>query len=291
MTKLTIPFVKMHGAGNDYVLIDRRDVAPGVSLEELSKKMSHRRTGIGSDGIILVAPSARAGGRMEMYNSDGSASAMCGNGLRLVAKFLCDRKMIDTKQFVLESAAGEHDVTIKSLDGPRAWISISMGKPIAEAERIPVLIPGLLQQEKTAAESFIKIPIEYNHIQFRGTCLSMGNPHCVLFVDDVDTIPVADLGARIENDPRFPERTNVEFVKIINRSTLAERTWERGAGETWSCGSGACASAVATIAAGLTDRVVRVEQRGGILEVEWPSGGSVVLSGPAETSFSGEWSI
>lgn len=280
----------MHGAGNDYVLIDQRDVAAGVNLEELAKKMSHRRTGIGSDGIILVAPSARAGGRMEMYNSDGSASAMCGNGLRLVAKFLCDKKLINTKQFILESAAGEHEVTIKTLDGPRAWISICMGKPVADAARIPVLI----QQNGNAANAageFIHIPIEFNSLQYDGTCLSMGNPHCVLFVKDVDTIPVAELGSRIENDPRFPERTNVEFVQMINRTTLAERTWERGAGETWSCGSGACAGAVAAIAAGLAGRFVRVEQRGGILEVEWTSEGFVVLSGPAETSFAGEWPI
>jgi diaminopimelate epimerase len=284
MTNTNIPFAKMHGAGNDYVLVAERDLPRDANLPDLARAMSDRRTGIGSDGLIVVRASPAAAARMEMYNSDGTRSAMCGNGLRLVAKFLADRGELTGDAARLESDAGVHGVALERRGGAVVGARIEMGEPVGDMARIPLADP------KAAAGpgGFPTIDVAAGG-RAKGTCLSMGNPHCVIFVDDVESAPVAALGAALERDPRFPDRTNVEFAQIRSRGEIAERTWERGAGETWACGSGACAAAVAAIAAGRAEPRVRVRQRGGDLEVEWHPGGVVHLSGPAELAFVGNW--
>jgi diaminopimelate epimerase len=279
----TVPFVKMHAAGNDYVLVDEQDVPRRVDRSAFANRISDRRTGVGGDGLILVGPSRVAAARMEMYNSDGTPSAMCGNGLRLVARFL-ERQRAMPRRFLLESGAGLHEVVMRGTGPGAGNISIAMGRPIADPGRIPVVA-----KPPARPESFVEIALRVGGRNYRATCLSMGNPHCVLFTKDVTAADVASIGSSIERDRHFPKRTNVSFVEVIDRRTLRTRTWERGAGETFSCGSGACASALAAAASGRTGRVVRVEQRGGTLEVEWKSSGIVHLTGPAVVAFSGEW--
>ena len=281
MTHPKIPFAKLHGAGNDYVLVAEADLPANANLPELSRAMSDRRKGIGSDGLIVVRASAKGAARMEMYNSDGSRSAMCGNGLRLVAKFLADRGELRGDAAILESDAGLHDVALERRGGSVVGARVGMGEPSGEMSRIPVADPNA----RIGPGGFPTIAVG----AARATCLSMGNPHCVLFVDDVARAPVDTLGPTLERDPRFAERTNVEFAQVRSRGEILERTWERGAGETLACGSGACAAAVAAIAAGLADPRVIVRQRGGDLEVEWRPGGAVHLSGPAQLSFIGVW--
>lgn len=276
----------MEAAGNDYVVVPEGELPPGAPLPEIARRVSRRRTGVGGDGLIVVRPQPGADGRMEMYNSDGSRSAMCGNGLRQVALFLVLRPdkgpasapggSVDLR---VASDSGLHYARVGLEGSRRAQVSIEVGTPRLEASAVPL---------RAAAESrngILHIPTDGGP----GFALSMGNPHCVLFVEDVDAAPVASLGPKLEFDPRFPDRTNVEFVQIIDRGRMRERTWERGAGETDSCGSGACASVVAAALLGRTDRRVLVEQRGGAVEVRWNPSGVVELAGPVSIAFSGVW--
>lgn len=283
----TIPFAKLHGAGNDYVLVAEEDVPAGADLAALARAVSDRRAGVGSDGLIVVRAAPRAAGRMEMYNADGSRSPMCGNGLRLVAKFLADRGAIAGDEALLESDAGVHAARLVRKGGEVVAARVDMGVPVAEAARIPLLDPAGLP----GGGGFPTIDPGVAEALGPAICLSMGNPHCVLFVANVGRAPVAVAGAALERDPRFPERTNVEFVELRSRTELVERTWERGAGETHSCGSGACAAAVAAIASGLAGPRVAVRQLGGTLEVEWEPGGPVFLSGPAALAFTGRFPV
>lgn len=281
----------MHGAGNDYVLVDGADVeTSGISagtLSRLAQAISDRHTGVGSDGLIVVRRSPRAAARMEMYNADGSRSAMCGNGLRLVARFIYERSGSPGPEFFLESDAGIHRVKVKDFTKPSFISTISIIEPEFRAASIPLsgnhggtLERGLIHLE-FATPGGIR----------RGACVSMGNPHCVIFVDDVARHPVIEEGSKMERDPRFPERTNIEFTEIRSDGSLLERTFERGAGETMSCGSGACAAAVVAILTGRAVSPVRVRQAGGELEVSWTPGESVLLTGPADVAFRGEWLI
>lgn len=289
----TIPFVKMHGAGNDYVLVDGADVMGVRDLGNLARAMSARRTGIGADGLIVVRPSECAAARMEMYNSDGSRSSMCGNGLRLVAKFLADRGRIEGHRVELESDAGLHRAELfRRAGGPgdpfRGQVvgaRVSMGLPVGDPRRIPLEDPAA----RVNAAGFAEIEAILDGAPRTATCLSVGNPHCVVLVENVEATPVERWGAALENDARFPERVNVEFVQVVEAGEILQRTWERGAGETHSCGSGACAAAAAVIAAGAGFRRVKVRQRGGTVEVEWEPDGELFLTGPAELAFSGEW--
>lgn len=288
----SIPFIKMHGAGNDYIMIAAGDLpralaADKLQLSQLSKQMSARHTGIGSDGIIIIHPSERAAARMEMYNSDGSPSDMCGNGLRLVAKFIFDHQHYKNERFTLESAAGVHDVQLQLSSGEMTGASIEIGAPEFGAAKIPLNV----SKSEFGEGEIHEIQVDVNNKLERASCLSMGNPHCVIFINNLSALEIHKYGPPIEKDPRFPRRTNVEFVEMLNSTHMKERTWERGAGETLSCGSGACAAAVVAIASGRAKSPVRVEQLGGTLEVRWERGGKVVLSGPARTSFRGEWAL
>jgi diaminopimelate epimerase len=273
-------FVKMHGTGNDYVYVDgfRESIENPV---ELAKKVSHRHYGVGSDGLILIKPYAGADGEMDMYNADGTSSEMCGNGIRCVAKYVHDTYARGKDELKLMTGAGWRTARIVSrdADGNADLIQIDMGAPIFEGLKIPTIIdaPEVLRQK-----------IEVAGRTFEFSSVSMGNPHCVIYVDDVAEFPVAEIGPRIENHPWFPRRVNVEFVQILSRSEVIQRTWERGAGETWACGTGASAVAAIGRRLGLTDDRLTIHLTGGDLLLEYDGKGSVKMTGNAVEVFRGE---
>ena len=280
-----LPFVKMEGLGNDYVYVDvhRRDVGDAPAL---ARRVSDRRFGIGSDGLILVAP-ARSGGavRMEMYNADGSRGEMCGNGLRCVARLAFERGYATTTEFTVETDAGDKHVSLHLGENRDVRsVTVDMGPPILERARVPMLGPPgrVVDEELVAGDTALRV-----------TCVSMGNPHCVTFVSDVDAAPVTGLGPQVEHHPAFPNRVNVEFVEVLSRTEARQRTWERGSGETFACGTGACAVAVAGRLNGLFDDAVTLHLLGGDLDVRWDGGAesSVWMTGPAHEVFRGRLPI
>jgi diaminopimelate epimerase len=267
-------FVKMHGAGNDYVFVDifEESVADAPAL---ARAVSDRHTGIGGDGLILLAPSESADCRMIMYNADGSRAEMCGNGIRCVARMARNRERVASDLMRVETDAGIRVVQLTP-DGAR----VDMGTPRFSAESIPVPLPGprVVDQE---------LEIWGTHVSL--TCVSMGNPHAVLYVDDIDSVEVSRIGPIVEKHELFPERTNVEFVQVLDEGHVLQRTWERGSGETLACGTGACAACVAGVLTGRTGRSLRIRLRGGELLLEWDGEGSVFMTGPAVEVFRGEW--
>ncbi|MEW6747050.1 MAG: diaminopimelate epimerase [Planctomycetota bacterium] len=279
---MTVRFTKMQGAGNDYVYVDLtsevvEDPAP------LARAISERRFGVGADGLILIAPSARAAARMEMYNNDGSRAAMCGNGIRCVAKYLFDRGRAPAVMMI-DTDAGLRRVEILERDGRAAGATVDMGVPELEPSRIPMRFAG------APPRSAIEYPLDVNGQKIPLTALSLGNPHAVIFVECVVRAPVAVLGPAIENHAAFPERVNVSFVEVLNASHVRQRTWERGSGETLACGTGATAGAVAAILTGRARTPLTVSLPGGDLEVAWEGQGkSSYLTGPAVEVFRGEW--
>lgn len=276
-------FVKMHGTGNDYVYVDLGEerVADPVGT---AVAVSHRRFGIGADGLILVAPPDEPGfaGRMIMYNADGSISGMCGNGLRCVAKFLFDRgRTGGATEFRLQTGAGPRGATvIPGPDGKAQRVRLAMGRPFLRPSEVPALFPG---------DRAVDVPLEVDGRIFRGTAVGMGNPHFVIFVDDVDTFPVETIGPRIENHPMFPQRVNVEFVQVLSHGRLRQRTWERGSGETWACGTGASAVCVAAKLLGHADQEAEIDLLGGRLTLAWDGEGEVFLTGDAVEIYQGVW--
>ncbi|MHC4933023.1 MAG: diaminopimelate epimerase [Planctomycetota bacterium] len=267
-------FVKMHGAGNDYVFVDtfEESVADAPSL---ARAVSDRHTGIGGDGLILLAPSESADCRMIMYNADGSRAEMCGNGLRCVARLARNRGRVASDLMRVETDAGIRVVQLTP-DGAR----VDMGAPSFSPESIPVTLPGprVVDQELEILDTRVSL-----------TCVSMGNPHAVLYVDDVDRVDVSRIGPIVEMHDLFPERTNVEFVQVLDESHVRQRTWERGSGETLACGTGACAVCVAGVLTGRTGHSLRIRLRGGELLLEWDGEGSVLMTGPVVEVFRGEW--
>lgn len=285
-------FTKMEGLGNDYVYVDlfdgetRLDLADGPMIADLARAVSDRHFGIGSDGLIVVGPGQDAPFRMTMFNSDGSASAMCGNGLRCVAKLVADRGYVpgNADSFEVESGAGVHGVEVVDRSAKRGVerVRLAMGAPRLTNAEVPTTGP--------AGERSIDLPLEVAGATYNLTCVSMGNPHAVMFVDDPATFPVAQVGPAIEHHPFFPERTNVEFVRVVSDHELDQRTWERGAGETLACGSGACAVLVAAHLVGHTGRKATIHLLGGDLEIEWDEASNQVFkTGPAVEVFRGEW--
>ncbi len=267
-------FTKMHGAGNDYVYVDlfeERVEQP----ESLARAVSDRHKGIGADGLILLAPSRVADVKMVMYNADGSRSAMCGNGLRCLARLARDRGRAKGDVVRVETDAGVRTVELTA-DGARA----DMGPPALDPAKVPVRLPG---------PRVIDQPVNVLGETLRITCLSMGNPHAVVYVDDVRSFDIARFGQALERHDLFPERVNASFVQVIDRGRVRQRTWERGSGETRACGPGACAVCVAGVLTGRTDRKLRSELPGGELLLEWEEGKSVFLAGETVTVFSGEW--
>jgi len=276
-----IQFTKMHGAGNDYVYVDCfRNPAP-ERPGALSQVIADRHKGVGGDGLILICPDDAADARMRMFNADGSEAEMCGNGIRCVAKYLFDHDICRKPQMEIATGAGilRLDLTI---DGDTATqVRVDMGAPILEAARIPA--------------TFGKSPVVNQKIQaggreFECTCLSMGNPHCVIFVDEITDELVHHFGPKIETSPCFPARVNVEFVQIVSRTEVRQRTWERGSGETLACGTGASAVCVAGVLGNRTDREITNHLLGGTLMLAWDeSTGHVFKTGPAIEVFSGVW--
>ena len=274
-----IKFTKMEGLGNDYVYMD----AINQKIEnrpELARFVSNRNFGIGSDGLILIEKSEVADFKMTMFNSDGSQAEMCGNGIRCVAKFVYDKGMTDKTTLKIETLAGIKILELNVEDGKVKTVRVDMGEPILEAEKVPVV----------STENPVKnLILKAQDKEFRFTCVSMGNPHAITIVDDTESFDVKKYGEEWEVNKAFPRRTNVEFVQIIDRNTIKMRVWERGAGETLACGTGACATAVACNLNGLTDRKVTIELLGGNLEIEWnKENNHVYMTGPATTVFEGE---
>lgn len=276
-----LEFTKMHGAGNDLIVLDGLREALPQDLGSLSRRLADRKFGIGADQVLVLRPSRVADVRMEIYDADGSQVEMCGNGIRAVFKYLRDRRVTDKDELAVETLGG----TVIPRWAGTDRVAVQMGRPIFAAEKIPTRIG-------TGEGPLVDVPLDVDGQRVRVTTLSMGNPHAVLFVDDVDTAPVTTLGPRIEHHPAFPNRVNVEFVQVLGRDRVRQRTWERGTGETLACGSGACAVGVACILRGVTDRAITVSLRGGELEIGWPTDDAgVLMTGPAAEVFTGRIEI
>lgn len=271
-------FTKMQGIGNDYVYL----YGTGDSIADipaLARRVSDRHFGVGSDGLILIDPSGQYDFRMRMYNADGSESAMCGNGSRCVGKYVYDHGYTDKTEIDLETGAGVRHLTFFPENGKVKSVRVDMGVPELSPRRIPVDCPD---------EKVVDMPFHIGSDVFHITCVSMGNPHAVLFVDDVDKIDLEGIGKVMEGHPFFPQRTNVEFIQVVNPGELRMRVWERGTGETLACGTGACASLVAGVLNGKCERKAVLHLLGGDLQVEWAADGHVYMTGAAETVFEGE---
>ena len=267
-----IPFIKMHGAGNDFVFLTREDTDVAVT-KALARKMLDRHFGVGGDQLLHLTPGTSATPpRLKIYNADGSTAEMCGNGVRAVAFYLREFKGA-RKDFIINTDAGPIGI---ALEGDK--IEVDMGEPVLEGRRIPVKARGEIQDHA----------LKVNGRTFRVHAVSMGNPHCVIFVKNVAAVPLAEIGPAIERHPFFPNRVNVEFVQVVSKTLVRVRVWERGAGPTLACGTGACAVAVAGARAGRTARSIRIDLPGGRLAARWDAESTrVYLSGPAEVAFSG----
>jgi diaminopimelate epimerase len=275
---MKIPFTKMHGLGNDFILIDCRRKEFGVlspAFAKLSRKLCHRRFGIGADQMLLLYPSDVADFKMKIFNADGGEVEMCGNGIRCLAKYIWDRRLSKKDILNIETLAG-----IIKPERAGEQVRVDMGEPIFEPERIPVNIKS--------SPPIIDYPLRIKDREFKITCVSMGNPHAVIFLDeDISKFPVHVYGPEIENHLLFPRRTNVEFVNVINKNKAVMRVWERGSGETPACGTGASATGVASILKGLTGRKITVQLPGGKLVIEWANNNRVYMTGPAVEVFEG----
>ena len=272
-------FTKMHGLGNDYVMVNCFDTRVS-DPSSLARAMSPRRTGIGSDGLILMLPSVSCAFRMTMFNADGSEAETCGNGIRCLAKYVYEKGMTRKKEFVIETLAGPTRVWLTTQDDTVRLVKCDMGVPKFSRVEIP-----MLGDEGEVIEE----PLNIGDAEYKVTCLSVGNPHAVVFVDDVQAAPVSAIGPQIETHARFPNRTNVEFVEPVDRGNVKMRVWERGSGETLACGSGCCAAAVASARTGRTERTVSVHLELGSLKIEWANDGHIYMEGPATRVFEGEW--
>lgn len=273
-------FTKMQGLGNDYVYVNCfKEKIENPS--EMAVKVSDRHFGIGSDGLILIKPSEVADFEMEMYNADGSRGEMCGNGIRCVAKYVYDYGLTDKTSISVETLGGIKYLDLTVEHGKVTLVKVDMGTPILKPELIPIVAKG---------ETVIDEPIMVGGKEYHMTGVSMGNPHDVVFMDDIKNLEIEKIGSLFENHERFPNRINTEFVNVIDRHTAQMRVWERGSGETLACGTGACAVAVACILNGLTENTVTVKLLGGDLQIEWDrEKNTVYMTGPAEVSFDGVW--
>lgn len=282
---MKMKFSKMHGCGNDYVYVNCLD-GELPNPEAISEYVSHRRFGIGSDGLICILPSDKADFRMRMFNADASEGKMCGNGVRCIAKYVYDNGLTEKTTITLETLGGIKTIEMALADGKVVSAVADMGEPVFRTKEIPMISDHYVFMDQGLAIN--------DELTVNGTAVSMGNPHFVTFVDDVSAIKIEEIGPLIENHVLFPEQTNVEFVQIIDDNTVRFRVWERGSGETWACGTGACAVAVATLhlnLAGKRDEYLHVQAKGGLLKVKYTSDNQVFLQGPATHVFDGEIEI
>jgi len=280
--EVCMKFTKMHGIGNDYIYVNCLE----ESIEnpsEISKKISDRHFGIGSDGLVLILPSKKADFLMRMFNSDGSEAEMCGNAIRCVGKFVYDNKLTDKTTISVETLAGIKILDMHTTDNKVTSVKVDMGEPILTPDKIPVI---------SSKDNVISEPVEIDSQTYKVTCVSMGNPHAVTYVDDVINFPLEVIGPKMETHSIFPKKVNAEFVEVIDRNTLKMRVWERGAGETLACGTGACAVLVASYLNGLCERKAVIKLLGGDLIIEWnESDNHVYMTGPATKVFDGEIEI
>lgn len=278
-------FTKMQGLGNDYVYVNcLKETVPNPA--ETARFVSDRHFGIGSDGLIMIKPSEKADFEMEMYNADGSRGEMCGNGIRCVAKYVYDYGLTDKTRISVETLGGIKHLDLAVEGGKVKLVRVNMGKPELNPHLIPVV------PERPVDRELIDARITVEGEEYRMTCISMGNPHAVIYVDDTDGLELEKIGPKFESHSRFPNRINTEFVKVIDRHAVQMRVWERGSGETLACGTGACAAAVASILNGLTEDKITVKLLGGDLEIEWNREENIVyMTGPAVAVYDGEIDI
>ena len=273
-------FTKMQGIGNDYVYVNCFEETV-ADPERVSEIISDRHFGIGADGLVLIMPSDKADFRMRMFNADGSEGNMCGNATRCIGKFVYDNHLTDKTNITLETRSGIKKLTLYPENGKVKTVLVDMAKAVLKPADIPMNVSG---------DTFINKPITVDGKEVFITAVSMGNPHAVTYVDDVDSLELEKIGPSFENHPLFPERVNTEFIKILDESTMQMRVWERGSGETWACGTGACAATAASVLNGYFphDKEITVKLRGGDLFITYKSDGTVLMRGPAETVFTGE---
>lgn len=272
-------FTKMHGIGNDYVYVNCFEESV-KNPAEVSKFVSDRHFGIGSDGLILISPSATADFRMNIYNADGSQAEMCGNGIRCVAKYVYDYGLTDKTEISVETLAGIKYLRLQIENGKVASVEVNMGAPILEPKEIPVAVEE---------SPVVNVPVEVKGKIYHMTCVSMGNPHAIIFMNNVKDLDIEAIGPYFENHTVFPKRTNTEFVEVLDRNTVNMRVWERGSDETLACGTGACATTVACILNDKTENEVTVHLLGGDLKIRWDrEANQVYMTGPATVVFDGE---
>ena len=277
-------FTKMQGCGNDYIYVNGFvEKIPAARKPEIVRQLSDRHFGIGGDGVIFINPSEEADFEMEMYNADGSRSQMCGNGIRCVAKYVYDKGLTESEHITIISGGSVKYLDLSVENGVVTKVRVNMGSPVLEPAKIPVV---------SDSEIVVNEPIYVEDVEYRMTCVSMGNPHAVVFMDGVREMDLEKIGPSFENHVRFPERVNTEFVQIVDRQTVIMRVWERGTGETLACGTGCCAVATACVLNDLTDNKITVKLLGGELLIEWDREQNVIfMTGPATTVFEGEVTI
>ncbi|MGN0316513.1 MAG: diaminopimelate epimerase [Lachnospira sp.] len=288
-------FTKMHGAGNDYVYVDCTKEEPD-NPEQIAVKVSDRHFGIGSDGLILIKKSDRADFFMDMYNADGSRGKMCGNGIRCVGKYVYDNGLTDETEIAIDTLSGVKHLKLHlGDDGKVATVTVNMGSPVVKAQDVPVDITQFVGADVTPEDAVISERLSVNDKLFDVTCVSMGNPHAIVYLDkedDIRKLEIEKIGPSFENHPAFPERINTEFIQVVDRNNLNMRVWERGSGETLACGTGACASLVASVLNGYCDESATLHLIGGDLKITWDRDtNTVLLEGPATTVFTGEIDI
>ncbi|MCI9012949.1 MAG: diaminopimelate epimerase [Lachnospiraceae bacterium] len=284
-------FTKMQGCGNDYIYVNGfTEKIPQEEKTELVRHISDRHFGIGGDGVIFINPSLEADFEMEMYNADGSRAEMCGNGIRCVAKYVYDKGLTDKTDISVISCGQIKYLQLFLKEGQVNTVRVNMGAPELRPDRIPVTVAEAgIPLEK---ERIVNAPIIVQGKEYKMTCVSMGNPHAVIFLEDVTNLEIEQIGPYFENHERFPKRINTEFVKVLDKKTVQMRVWERGTGETLACGTGCCATVVACILNGLTDEKVTVKLLGGEIEIEWDREANLVyMTGPAVTVFEGEYDV
>lgn len=273
-------FTKMHGAGNDYLYVNCFEAVDLGDIPSLAQAMSDRHFGAGGDGLVLIQPSERADARMRMFNADGSEAEMCGNAVRCVAKYVYDHDIARKDELHIETGRGVLTLQCSVSDGKVDRVRVNMDEPILKSADIPTTLPG---------DPPVNAPLHVGGRDLEVTCVSMGNPHCVAFVDEVNDDWVLDIGPQVEVHEAFPRKINAEFIQVVSPSEVVMRVWERGSGETLACGTGACGAVVAGVLAGKNDRKVTVHLTGGELEIEWAESGEVYMTGPAAEIFTGEW--
>lgn len=279
-------FTKMQGAGNDYVYVNCFEEPVPENPAELACRVSDRHFGIGADGLILICPSTVADARMRMFNADGSESEMCGNGVRCVAKYVYDHNICRNKTLRIETGNGVLGFELEVVDKKVHRVRVNMGEPILDPARVPTTLPG---NPAFTGSPAANVDLDIGDCSLQVTCVSMGNPHCVTFVEEPTDHWVLLIGPKVETDRHFPRRINAEFVQVLSPSEVRMRVWERGSGETLACGTGACAVCVAGALTGRTERKILAHLPGGDLEMEWAADNHVYLTGPAIEVFSGEW--